>query len=69
MHYLLFIIVLFIISPGMVLTNILRDLESDKPIADGLTARQVLYIDPRKLKSRASVMGILTCKTNTNVSK
>ena len=33
-----------IISPGIVLTNILGDLESDKPIAGGLTAKQVLYI-------------------------
>ena len=39
-----------IISPGMVLTNILGDLESGKPIAGGLTARQVLCIDPSKLK-------------------
>ena len=42
-----------IIGPGMVLANILGHLESDKPIAGGLTARQVLYIDPRKLEIRA----------------
>ena len=29
-------------SPGVVLTNVLGDLKSNEPIADGLTAKQVL---------------------------
>ena len=34
---------ILICSPAMVATNIAGDLESDEPIIEGLTARQVLY--------------------------